>query len=242
MRRWLDARAVACALAVCGIASAPRPAAAQAAVACVNCSTVVDQLRQIAADARAYQTQLNQYAMQGRQYANMIQNTISIPRWMWMSLQNDIRMVQGILDGAPYALNSGFDVGALGNYAGYVGQAIHMPDKYAQWSRQANDNAAAILRGLGVQRDQMEADEAALRNQQDTVQLSEGQVQAIQAHAQLTGTLAGEMRKLRQIQLAQSQQEANRAALQADQEAVTAAKWSQFATVPDVAMDGGVRY
>src|ERR1700688_1322347 len=76
-------------VALIGVA-APRPAHAQLATVCVNCSTMITQLLQYAKDAQSMATQLQQYQTQLQQYTNMITNTVSLPQQVWSTVQHDI--------------------------------------------------------------------------------------------------------------------------------------------------------
>src|ERR1700739_238481 len=82
---------------VCGVAMAaaiavasPRPAHAQWAVTCVNCSTTWTQLLEYGKQAQQLETQLQQYQTQLQQYANMVTNTVALPQQMWGTGQSDI--------------------------------------------------------------------------------------------------------------------------------------------------------
>ena len=78
MKPWHKAFAAGVSLAVLTGITAPRPAQAQLATVCVNCSTVVTQLLQYAKEAQSMVTQLQQYQHQLQQYINMVTNTIAI--------------------------------------------------------------------------------------------------------------------------------------------------------------------
>ena len=70
--------AICVARVVAGVAT-PRPAQAQWAVTCVNCSTTWTQLLQYAKEAQSLETQLQQYQTQLQQYTNMVTNTVALP-------------------------------------------------------------------------------------------------------------------------------------------------------------------
>lgn len=219
------------------------PRAAQAQTVCLNCSTVVQQLMEYAMQAESYRTQLQQYATQAQQYANMVQNTVALPQMVWGSLQSDVAQVQNLLRmGDHLALSSGFSVGQLGSYAGYVGSLTNVPDKYRRWSEQANSNIASVMRGLGTQQDRFAADQANLRWAQGAVASADGQLRAIQAHAAVSSAGVDEMQKLRQAILAQAQMTANIAQQDADRQALAAAQLTQFQELQPAAMAGGARY
>jgi type IV secretion system protein TrbJ len=230
-------------LAAAALALPQHRADAQWAVACVNCSTVFQQMMEYATQLKGVALQAQQYARQGQMYANMVQNTASIPVWAFRSVQGDINAVRGIISqGSQISLNSGHAVGSLGSYAGYVGSAIDMPGKYESWSRQANDNVTALARGLGLMQDQNAARLAAYGDAQQQVRLSTGQVQAIQAHAQISAQAADELWLLRQATLAQAQFALNQAQMDQDRRNVAQAQLTQFMDVQPQAMAGGRRY
>ena len=93
-RRVILASAIV--LAAWASAAIPRPAQAQWAVTCVNCSTTWTQLLEYAKEAQALETQLQQYQTQLQQYTNMITNTVALPQEIWGTVQSDIMRVQAL--------------------------------------------------------------------------------------------------------------------------------------------------
>lgn len=229
--------------AACGALAAPRPAAAQAAVACVNCSTAAQQLLEYARQAEQLRQQIQAYALQGRQYLNMVQNTVGLPMMAWQGLRADVAMVQGILrQGEHLVLDSGFSIGQLGSYASYVSALTDAPTKYRMWSQQANSNVTALMRAFGTQQDQLPADQANLEWARNQVASADGQVRVAQAHAAVSAAGVGELQKLRQAFLGQSQMAANIAQLEEDRRALAAAQLVQMQDAPLAPVDGGARY
>ena len=102
----------------------PRPAQAQWAVTCVNCSTTWTQLLEYAKEAQSLATQLQQYETQLQQYANMVTNTVALPQEVWGTVQSDIMQVQALSNAASLLSgNAGSIITRLQSASAYANQA-----------------------------------------------------------------------------------------------------------------------
>lgn len=216
---------------------------AQAAVVCANCSTWMTQALQHAIQARQLATQIQERATQIQMYANMVQNTVRMPGMVYADVMGNVAQIRSLMQaGTQLSLNSGFSAARLGSYTGYLGTVTSMPDRYAAWSNQANDNITALMRGLGLRQDQMRSEQAMLAGLNERSQGATGQMQAIQAGNEYAAQAVGQMHGLQTIMLAHAQAVANTTQIEADQKALGRAIQDDFFSTPDYAMAGGKAY
>lgn len=222
-------------------------AEAQAAVVCANCSTWMTQALQHAIQARQLATQIQERATQIQMYANMVQNTVAMPGMVYSDVMGQVAQIRSLMQaGTHLSLNSGFSASRLGSYTGYLGGTASsigsMPDRYAAWSRQANDNVASLMRGLGLRQDQMRSEQAMLAGLNSRSRGASGQMQAIQAGNEYAAHAVGQMHGLQAIMLGHAQAVANTTQIEADQRALGRAVQDDFFGTPDYAMAGGRSY
>ena len=114
-------------LAALAGAATPRPAKAQLAVTCVNCSTVWTQLLEYGKQVQQLATQLQSYQTQLQQYANMVTNTLALPQQLWGQVQSDIMQVRNLSNAASLLSgNTGSIVTRLQSASGYTSQLANL--------------------------------------------------------------------------------------------------------------------
>lgn len=178
---------------------------------------------------------IQQYQLQLQQYENMIQNTLAPAAYVW----NQAERVNMALLGAVNTLN--YYKNQAGNLDGYLYKyqnssyymsspcfSIHgCPDSErnrllenrtmaSDAQKRAND---ALIRGLDLQQQELEADARRLTALQAAAQTSQGQMQAIQAANQLASNQASQLMQIRGLLIAQQNAEAARQSALADIEA-----------------------
>ncbi|SEP42597.1 P-type conjugative transfer protein TrbJ [Nitrosovibrio sp. Nv6] len=182
---------------------------------------------------------IQQYQLQLMQYENMIQNTLAPAAYVW----NQAERVNMALLGAVNTLN--YYKNQAGNLDGYLyryqNSSYYMsspcfgingcPDSErnalfqnrtlsSDAQKRAND---ALIRGLDLQQQELEADARRLTALQAAAQTSQGQMQAIQAANQLASNQASQLMQIRGLLIAQQNAEAARQSALADIEAQQAA-------------------
>jgi P-type conjugative transfer protein TrbJ len=153
VRHVAFASAVALA-ALAGLAD-PRPARAQWAVDCVNCSTMWTQLLEYAKQAQQLATQLQQYQTELQQYANMVTNTVALRQQAWGTVQSDIMQVQSLSNAASLLSgNAGSIVTRLQSASAYADQATNLGNiagQFTAWQQTIGNNVSTLGRTLGMQ-------------------------------------------------------------------------------------------
>jgi len=239
MRRFVLAGAAIASLA---IVSAPRPAQAQWAVTCVNCSTTWTQLLQYAKEAQSLATQLQQYQTQLQQYANMVTNTVALPREVWGTVQSDIMQVQALSNAASLLSgNSGSMISRLQSASAYANQASSLGNvagQFSTWQQTIGNNLSTMGRTLGLQQSQQQNQAAIIQALQQHSQSAQGQMQAIQAGNELAGANAEQLAQIQATLTATAQMQASNAAVAADRQATEDAAMLHFAQPPSVATTG----
>jgi type IV secretion system protein TrbJ len=226
--------------------SAPRPAEAQWAVACVNCATMWTQLLQYAKEAQAMATQLQQYQTQLQQYANMVTNTAALPQEVWGTVQSDIMQVQALSNAASLLSgNSGSMVSRLQSASAYANQASSLGNvagQFSTWQQTIGNNLSTMGRTLGLQQSQQQNQAAIIQILQRHSQSAQGQMQAIQAGNELAGANAAQLVQIQATLTATAQMQASNATVAADRQATEDAAMLHFATPQPVATTGYRQY
>jgi P-type conjugative transfer protein TrbJ len=234
------------ALTVFASASGPRPAQAQWAVTCVNCSTTWTQLLQYAKEAQSMATQLQQYQTQLEQYANMVTNTVALPQEIWGTVQSDIMQIQALSNAASLLSgNSGSMISRLQSasaYANQVGNLGNIAGQFGTWQLTIGNNLSTMGRTLGLQESQQQNQAAILQALQQHSQSAQGQMQAIQAGNELAGANAAQLAQIQATLTATAQMQASNAAVAADRRATEDAAMLHFATPQPVATTGYQQY
>ena len=230
------------ALAAVASISAPRPARAQWAVTCVNCSTTWTQLLQYAKEAQSLATQLQQYQTQLQQYANMVTNTVALPQEVWGTVQSDIMQVQALSNAASLLSgNSGSMISRLQSASAYANQTASLGNvagQFSIWQQTIGNNLSTMGRTLGLQQSQQQNQAAIIQALQQHSQSAQGQMQAIQAGNELAGANAAQLAQIQATLTATAQMQASNAAVAADRQATEDAAMLHFAQPPLVATTG----
>jgi P-type conjugative transfer protein TrbJ len=221
-------------LATLAGAATPRPAKAQWAVNCVNCSTMWTQLLQYAKEAQSLATQLQQYETQLQQYANMITNTVALPQEIWGTVQSDIMRVQSLSNAASLLSgNAGSIITRLQSASTYASHAASLGDiasQFTTWQQTIGNNLSTLGGTLGLQESQQQNETAILQALQQHSQSAQGQMQAIQAGNELAGANAAELAQIEATLVSTAQMQATGMAVQADRQASEDTAMLHFAT------------
>ncbi len=227
-------------------ASDPRPARAQWAVTCVNCSTTWTQLLQYAKEAQSLATQLQQYQTQLQQYANMVTNTVALPQEIWGTVQSDIMQVQALSNAASLLSgNSGSMISRLQSASAYANQVASLGNiagQFSTWQQTIGNNLSTMGRTLGIQQSQQQNQAAILQALQQHSQSAQGQMQAIQAGNELAGANAAQLAQIQATLTATAQMQASDAAVAADRRATEDAAMLHFSILQPLPTTGYQQY
>jgi len=192
-----------------------RPANAQfgGAVFCMNCSTSLTQGAMKVTEDLAYAKQLLQWAIQGQQLADALQNTAHGGRATLTDIAADLSQLANLVQGGQalaYSLGNQ-DVLFRQTYPGYqsLGPGASLQpaagtytSRYAQWAQTSLATTQGILRGAGLQ-GRMLATEQGVLSVIRTLTASNllNRNDAINASGQLAAEQVGQLQKLRELQL-----------------------------------------
>ncbi|MCD2514402.1 P-type conjugative transfer protein TrbJ [Comamonas endophytica] len=183
--------------------------------------------------------QIEQYDLQLKQYANMLENSKVPPRYVWDQAQvtiSRLRTAMGTLDHYRQQAGSlekhlqrfkdvdGYQSSACFNTDCSAAQRAQVSEEQgrlgAQTQKSAND---ALLRSLDRQHQSMRSDALQLKELQEGAQGAAGQMQALGAANQLASHVAYQLQQIRAVLIAQSTALAARQQVQADREALAQA-------------------
>jgi len=239
---------------VCGIAlmgtvaaaAIPRPADAQWAVTCVNCSTTWTQLLEYGKQAQQLETQLQQYATQLQQYANMVTNTVALPQELWGNVQSDIMQVQNLSNAASLLSgNAGSILTRLQSASAYASQAANlgnMGNQLTTWQQTIGNNISTLGRTLELEQNQEATNANLLTTLQSHSQSAQGQMQAIQAGNELAHANAVQLQEIQATLSSTAQMQATEMAVDADRRASEDAAMLQWSTPVPVPTSGYPEY
>ena len=190
---------------------------------CTNCSdrftqaldrvTNVEQLRQLAKD---YEQSIQQTAQQIalvqnnlEQYANMVQNTISLPQNILNQVKQDLNRLAALTS----SLNTQRgDLTAMSEIFGEIYPGLttmgdlfadpeaKLTDLWAKWTKASDTAAEALFQLTGIQLHELANDSNVLNSHIDSLLATpEGQMQALQAGNNLAAVQIQEMRQLREL-------------------------------------------
>jgi type IV secretion system protein TrbJ len=239
-RRLAVAAGVALA-ALAGI-TAPRPAAAQLAVTCVNCSTIWNQLLEYGKQVQQLATQLQSYQTQLQQYANMVTNTLALPQQLWGQVQSDIMQVRNLSNAASLLSGTaGSIVTRLQSASAYTSQVASLGNIAGQlttWQQTIGNSVDTLGKTLGLQQTQQASDAALLASLEQHSQSAQGQMQAIQAGNELAHATAVQLQQIQATLAVTAQMRATEMSVDADRRASQDAAMLHFAQPPSFATSG----
>jgi len=203
---------------------------------CANCSTnlvqmldritSMEQLQNIIAqykeDIQQTAAQLRMVQQNIEQYANMVQNTISLPQNVLKEIQNNLTQLATLssrlrtVRGDAVAMANIFanlfpDQSFLADLAGKGPEAIEKATQEYEaawngWSKQVDQATEATFQLSGMQLDDLQKNPAKMQSYlNELLSTPEGQMQALQAGNQLTALQIQEARQLRELLATQAQ-------------------------------------
>lgn len=216
--------------------AAPTPATAQMAVVCGNCSNMFTQLLQQAAQAEQLVQQIEQLRVQVQSYDQMMKDGRELSSDMFGDVARDLTAINRLVEQGQGLAYTASNLDALfeqryGSFEGYREAGVsdaQLRDKYSQWSSDSRSSVLTTLRALGVQASDMDSEAALLRQLTRRAGSAEGQMQAIQVGNEMAAESIAQMQRLRQLIMLQTQLQAQAMQLDADRDAVGAARAAEF--------------
>jgi len=171
------------------------------------------QLREYATQVQQYQQQIMQYRNQFDSYKNMLQNIGQLPQQQWdqfsqsvLKLRETVNFGEGI-NFAANSYNSDFN-NLFKGYDNYLEDAksgnVDFTNTYKQLRTSTRDSINGALKSLGLQANDMQNDEATMRQLQNLSQSATGQLGAIQAANAIATHQTHTFKKLQQTIMSQA--------------------------------------
>ncbi len=205
-------RSVAIALVIVGVSAPPAVAPAQT-VFCTNCSNVVTQALQQAAQAEQLLNQIQSYATQIQQYQNMLTNTEKLSDAVFGDAMGDIRKITATINkakGLAYTA-SNIEQSFNAKYKSLKGlmdngvSAQSLQQLYEAWSDDTNDSVLTTFKALGEEAKNIESEAELMEELQSRATTAEGQMQALGVGNELAVQGVAQIQKLRNLQMMQIQ-------------------------------------
>jgi P-type conjugative transfer protein TrbJ len=198
--------------------------------------TATNSVRQTLQQAQQYATQVQQYQTQLNQLANELKQSTGLSQaaQIWQQYQQVQQQLQ--------SFSTGFMKGDLSNYLNQFQTYQYWqqvpPGSYPQananfWANSSNDQKQADdawVKGIQQQQQLLSQNAQALQQAQANANGAQGQMQAIQALAQVCGAMAAELQQIHALLLQQQTAAANRLQTDAGLEAMREAASQQVST------------
>lgn len=229
----LAASAVACLAS--GVAAVPTTAAAQT-VYCTNCSDRFTQLKQQADQALQLARQAEQLQTQIRAYEQQMRDGLALPEHLFGDVARDIAAVNQVFQQAQGLAYTAANLdqefaqryGSFDSYNQAGVGAAQLQDKYRQWNAESSDAVLQTMRALGVQSQGMAGEQELLRRLQMQARSAQGHQQTLAVGNELAAENVAQMQRLRQLLMMQVQLQAQAMQIEADRDAVSAARNREF--------------
>lgn len=205
-------------------------------VYCTNCSDRLTQLKQQADQALQLARQAEQLQTQLRSYEQQVRDGLSLPQHLFGDVARDIAAVNQVFQqakGLAYTASNLDEIFAqrYGSFDSYkqagVG-AAQLQDKYRQWNAESSSTVLQTMRALGVQSQGMASEQDLLRQLQSQARSAQGHQQTLAVGNELAAENVAQMQRLRQLLMLQVQLQAQALQIEADREAVSAARNREF--------------
>jgi type IV secretion system protein TrbJ len=204
-----------------------QPVVAQGTVYCTNCGTEWTQLANKAMMVQQLANQAQQVEAEVGQLQNMLLNSKAVPSQVWGTALQDFNRLTSLMQ---QSKSLAFTAGNLdqefgnryGTYSTYLKEKLtgnSWQNKYAQWSKEASDNALYTLKGLGLQASQLQNEHAVMEQLQGLAGSAQGRMQALQVANMMAAQNVEQVQKLRQLVMMQLQMQADYVATEQDKEA-----------------------
>jgi P-type conjugative transfer protein TrbJ len=183
---------------------------------------------------QSYITQADQLQQQIRMYEDMVKQGMQVPDTIWSEAKANLAQLdQLVRSSRALAYNADNVADKLKElYPGYGAYANGDAD-FDRWTRNMDSTVETVLENSGLQADQFETEADTMRRLEQQSASAEGRLQAIQAGNSMAAQTFGQLQKLRQLIMAQTELQAQRIAAANDQSAAVKAYLEKtYATKP----------
>ena len=186
------------------------------------------QLREYATQIQQYQQQVQQYVNQFQSYQAMLQNIGQLPQAQWDQFSQSIMGLKKSLDFGQ-SLNftaSSYDQDFSKLFKGYdqylasaKNGSLNFSDTYKQLNKSTRDTVNGSLKALKLRADDLQSDEATMRQLQTLSSSAVGQKSAIQAANEIALHQTHQLKKLEQTIMTQANMQGEYYAMQNEKKA-----------------------
>lgn len=173
-------------------------------------------------------------AYQIRQYEIMYENFRNLPNHIKQQALADLQALASIVStGRAVAYSSGqIDEDYQREYRDFEyyaqrqqGNHDALAERYRDWSQSNHDSVRGALRAAGLQAQQFDREDSALRTIEAQMESASGTKQLLQAGGSIAAMQVEQLQKLRQLQMAQIQLQASHVGGQVDRQAEDDSAW-----------------
>jgi len=184
---------------------------------CMGCATEATQLlnnvelvASVNQQAQMIQQQLQQLQQAYTQTSLLQTNTQVMPNQIWANAASLLQQLQGLVqqgNALSYA-DANIDSRFQQTYSGYQ-PTTNYSQSYQQWSSTTMDSIRTALDAANFQSQNFATEDGMVTQLQSLGQSSSGQLQAIQVGNMISMSLMQQLRKLRELNMAQIQEQSN---------------------------------
>lgn len=177
----------------------------------LNNSELISLVGQSSEQIRNQITQITQLAEQIqnqlRIYQNMVQNTASLPEYVWGRVEADLTQLRRVVEqgqGIAFSMGQADDVlrqrfKSYSELKSAVNNGESFSSSYQAWSQTNRDTIAGSLRAASLTASQFDTEEATMNELRSVSQSADGQMKALQIGHQLAVQQVAQMQKLRAL-------------------------------------------
>ena len=194
------------------MAATATPAAAQlgsGVVVCTNCSNLVTQALQQAAQVEQLTTQIATLQNNIQQYENMVKNSLKLPDAVFGDAMGDIKKV---MDTVKAVKGLAFTASNIeGEFKRRYRTLTNMTDgkvtyddlqaAYRAWSDDTNESVLTTFKALGEEAKTIESEADLMEKLQERASSAEGQMEALAVGNELAVQAVAQTQKLRSLQM-----------------------------------------
>lgn len=159
---------------------------------------IQNQLTQISQLAQQIETQLNIYQ-------NLLQNTATLPSYMWGKVESDLNRLRSIVDqgqSISFSMGNADDV-LQQRFQSYANLKTNLPNAasftstYQTWSDTNRDTIASTLKAASLTADQFDSEENTMSTLRAMSETADGQMKALQVGHEIASQQVAQMQKMR---------------------------------------------
>lgn len=190
------------------------------AIVCANCAQEWTQLMNNIELVKSYSVQADDLQKQIQMYEDMVKQGMQIPDTVWSEARANLAQLDTLIKNSrALAFNAENVTDKLRELYPGSGAYADGDVDFDRWTRNLDNTVDSVLKNAGAQAGQFETEAEAMRRLEQQSASAEGRMQAIQAGNSMAAQTFGQLQKLRQLMIAQTELQAQRIAAANDQSA-----------------------